>query len=210
MPQEHTLVVEIDAAGLRALGAGEARLAIGKSVGSAPPSAAWLAWVPSGSNTIVWSETYGVFAARVPGASAAPLQLLASVHPAAERTIYPFLGDAFAEPSPAHDIPRRHYDVRNDAPFAAAFGLLQAATLNGAAVVAPVNAVVLPPGFIADFSAMAKLYVWAQRGPLAGAPVAHVPADAAVVEFAPGDAAKHYRYDSASAVFVPSWSRRTT
>ncbi len=201
MPQTYTLVMEVDDAGLRRLGEDDAWLAVGKSAGNGPPNVVWLAWAPSGSDTIAWGDAYGVFAAHVPGAGA-PLNVLAAIHPAAERALYPFVGERFAAPGAGGRIPRRHYNVRNDAPFAAAFGLLQAATLNGAAVAAPVNAVVLPPGFTADFSAMTKLHVWVQRSPVPSGILARAPVAAAVIELDPGDAVQCYRYDVAAGAFV--------
>lgn len=198
----YTLTLVIGEAHVRALAETGAQLVLAKSAGNAKPNLAWLAWNPAPENVVRWDETYGIYAAEAAFAEGREPRMLDSVHPAADRRVYPFHGTAFGPPGDGPRVPRRHYDVRNAAPFAVAFGLLQDAVVNGTTRRSPVNAVVVPPTFTADFTAVAKLYIWSQASePLAGA-APDVPDDATIVTLDPARPVMAYRYDETSAAFV--------
>ena len=208
MPQ-NTLVVEIDDASLRTLSRAGHRVILARAVGNSRPTVAWLACEPRGRTTVVWDDAYGLYAAHYVLAEGEPLCAVDVVHPAVDGAIYPFDGRWFGAPLAAPNVPRGHFDVRNDAKVGEAFGLLQSATIDGVVLTSPLNAIVLPQGFTADFSAMSAVYVWTAAAAAAGTVVSNVPVDEATVRFDAGDSAKTCRYDGHSSTFRPDGSTST-
>lgn len=207
MAKTHRLVLEMAEADVRSSADRGRRIAIAKPSGSAPPNVVWLALEPALSRTILWARTCGVFAASVPGRAGAEIAVVASVHPAVDRALYVFSGDAFEKPAYEPRIPGEHYDVHNASPSRTAFGLLQSAVVDGVPVLSPVNAVVVQPRFTADFIAVDDLYVWLGDGVVGGTAMAHVPAGAEKIAFSPGDHVRRYHYDSVAAAFQPAGER---
>ena len=172
------------------------RLIVAKAASGALPNAAWLAWPPLLRNTISWSETYGVYAAPAPNDAGQLIVPVATRYPAAERAIHPYLAAGFAAPVPDNGVPQRHYDVRNDSAFTAAFGLVQAASVNGLEVLAAVNLIVLPPCAAADFTSQTDLYVWAAPDVSSGTTAAVAPEHAIRIPLSSsGQRAKYYYGD---------------
>jgi hypothetical protein len=198
-----TLVLELGEPDLRALIQCNSRVALAKASGSAPLNAIWLAWAPAAVTTVVWTETYGLYAGAIPQRSGASIRVVASVQPAAERASYAFLGHAFAPPVVAADLPRRHYEIRNVSRSPAAFGLLQAATIDGVLVTAPLNAVVLPPDVGADFAHFDTVYLWLQAGVFGATVAAHISQATTTIVYAAGERVKRYRYDARTSLFLP-------
>ncbi len=204
LPPTRTLVLELDEADVHALSARKSRIVLAKSSGGAPPNAVWLAWAPAAVTTVVWTETYGLYAGAIPQRSGARIHVVAAVHPAVERAVYAFLGHAFAPPMAAAELPRRHYEIRNVSPVPAAFGLLQAATVDAVPVTAPLNAVVLPPGVGAEFAHFDTVHVWVQAGVFGSTAAAHVPHATTNIVYERGERVKRYRYDARASLFSPS------
>lgn len=200
----HTCVVTIEVAdpGLRFLARSGTRFVLAKSAVGRPPTVAWLAWDPARLNTITWHETYGIYAADIPEHDGAPIRLRTSVYPARERSLYLYRDPAFGHPHPSERIPPGHVDVSNASPSAAAFGLVQTATVNGGVVRAPVNAVVLPPAFTADFTAVATVHVWAQTGAAGGTIVPDRRRTGWAITFDAARPQRRLRYDERTATFA--------
>jgi hypothetical protein len=200
---QYTLVVELDAAGLADSSEDGLRLVVAKPSGSNRPNVAWLARDPGERTTISWDDTYGLYAAVVPERDGLPLRVVASVYPAPDGAIHPFVGTAFGEPVADGRIPRGHYDVRNDDECAVTFGLLQTVTIDGQrSIPTPLNAVVVPPGFTADFTAVTTVYVWAEAGVDGSSVVSQVPPDATEVTFDAAHGARRCRYDHRTGTFT--------
>jgi hypothetical protein len=202
MAVKHTLVLDFDAVDVHAMNERGVHIAIAKPAGIVAPNVVWLAIRPSLSSTITWDDTYGIFAADVPNRAGARIDIRAFVHPAIAQTLYPFLGAAFGDPVVARDVPRGHYDVRNASSFRAAFGLLQAADVDGALTLAPVNAAVVPARMRANFSAVEDVFVWLQADVSGGTAIAGIPPEAIRIRFAPNDTVKLFRYETAAAAFA--------
>ncbi len=199
-----TLVLEVDAADVRALLRQGARIVLARAKAGSVPNAVWLAFEPKPSTTVAWADAYGVYAGAVPERGGAPIRIIASREPAVARAAHAFLGQAFAPPAADSAIPRRRYEVRNAATVAVAFGLLQAATIDGTRVRAPLNVVVLPPGHTAEFANLGVAYAWVQAG-IAGATTMVELPPAAVAVVQPGRGPMHrFRYDSTLSLFVPA------
>lgn len=207
MTQVYALVIEIDDASLGVLSAAGAQLVVAKPAGNAAPSVAWLAWQPQPRNRLVFSETYGIYAAEIPARTGAPIEIRASVYPAADRTIYRFDGESFATEAVPR-LPARHYDVHNAAPFAAAAGLLQEATINGRAARGPLTAAILAPDVTADFTAVSKLYLWTRPHVNGGSIAPDVPNDAKIIVFDPDHSERSYRFDRTTGTFEPRTEER--
>jgi hypothetical protein len=200
----YRLEIEIDEADLAAFRDGAQRVVVAKSLGNARPNIAWLAWAPSARNVVTWDELYAVYAAEIPSSQGTVPLIVALVQPARDALLYSFSGEAFAVPGDGPDILPGHYDVRNDAPFAASIGLAQSAVINGEPVLSPLHGVVLPPGLTADFTGGSRVYVWADSGLASGAVIAAIPREAAVVAFGAEHDAARYRYDGMTKSFRAS------
>ncbi len=205
---QYTLVFEIDDESVRTLSAAGLRLVVAKGAGRSRPNVAWLAREPHRHTTLTWLERYGLYAAENRLGDGLRIRAVATVDPAADRAIYPFDGMEFGAPADSADIPRGHFDVRNDAQLGATFGLLQTAVLDGETATSPLNAVVVPHGFTADFSAMTTVYVWTGTAS-GGSIIARVPEEAAVIRFGAEHPATTYRYDAKTSTFRPAPGTQT-
>ena len=201
MGQPCTLLLEIAADDLGELAAADRRIVLAKPAGRGP-HVAWLTFEPRARRTIVWDDRYGVFAARAGARIGARIDVSSCVYPAAARMIYTFDGATFAEARPEVRVPPGHFDIWNAGPSAATFGLLQRATIDGVTVSSPLNAIVLPADFTADFAPVERVYLWAQHGVEPGAVIREVPADAAVIAFDRPGGARTYRYDLGASAFA--------
>jgi hypothetical protein len=201
---QYTLVIELGAAGLRHSAERRLRVVVAKPSGASKPNVAWLAREPAERTTISWDDTYGLYAAVVPERDGLPLSVVAAVYPALDGAIHPFVGTAFGDPVSEGRIPRGHYDVRNDEDeLAMTFGLLQTATVDGQrSTPVPLNAVNVPAGFTADFTAVTRVYVWAEADVGGGTVVSQMPPDATEVAFDAAHGARRCRYDVESGTFT--------
>jgi hypothetical protein len=200
--QAFTLTLEFAEASLRLLAESKMHIVVAKAPAGGSPGVAWLGWEPAPLNTVTWEETYGVYAAEIPEHDGAAIRLTASVYPAQDRSVYRYRHAAFAEPRPSRRIPARHFDVSNDGTSSTAFGLLQAATINGELVRSPVNVVVVPRTFTADFAAVTTVHVWTQTAGAGGIVAPGRPRNDRVVVFGADRPARRFRYDDATASFV--------
>jgi hypothetical protein len=200
-----TLIVMLDAAGLRALTSRRHRIVTGRAGAGTVPSVVWTAVPPAVLVTITWSDTYGLFAGTVPGQGGSSIEIVASLYPARDRATYVFRDGALSDPATEPRIPKNHYDVKNATPEAAAFGLLQAVSVSGRHSLCPVKLVVLPAGAAADFVPDRHIVVWTDADAASGTVVAHVPARALVISYTSGIATQRCRYDvDADAFFLDS------
>lgn len=203
MAQTYSLVVEIDVESLRIMDAAALRIVVAKQSTTGSANVAWVAWPARRTTTVAWAETYGLYAASAALARDDRLRITATAFPAIDRAVYPFRNELFGLPVSDDGIPPRHFDVRNDSAFAATFGLLQAATVDGTPVRGPVNAAVAPPGFTADFTPLTTLRIWAGAVGDGGTVVA-VPPHASVVPYDTERRAMHVRYEAHGGRFVPA------
>jgi hypothetical protein len=205
MGQTSTLILEIGAEGLAVLAAYGRRIVLARPTGKGPPNVAWLTFEPRARGTIVWDDQYGVFASRTGVRSGATVDVASRVYPATARRVYTFDGAIFAEARPEARVPPGHYDVWNAGPTATTFGLLQRASIDGVTLSTPLNAIVLPPDFTADFTPDERVFLWAQHRIETGAVLDDVPPNAALATFDNRNRVRTYRYDlDASAfAFVP-------
>ncbi len=198
-----TVILEVDSAHLRILEQASASIVIAKPMARGTTNVAWLAWRPLERNTIIWEETYGIYAARGSPAPEHSIRIDYSVFPAVDRIVYSFAGPCLGRPVSDLEIPRGHFEIRNVSSEPATIGLLQAATINGKLVLSPVNAVVVPHEFTADFAAVTKsLMVWTQPGVVSGMLIP-APASATSMNFDDGIRVKRYQYDGRNVVAAP-------
>lgn len=206
MPDRYTLVIEVDASTLAATSA-DWRVVLARHRRTGEAHVAWLSLQPGGTDTVEWDETYGLYAARPGLRDGEPIAIVAAVDPALDRFVYAFRDGAFAVPAQAPHVPSRHVDVRNETPGALTFGLLQTALVNGASVRSPLNAIVVPASFTADFTALPAVTVWAEHGVAAGS-IVRVPATATTIAFDGTTRTERARYDGTR--FVRTASRASS
>jgi hypothetical protein len=203
MPDRYAILFEVDAPVLRTFGESGSRIVIAKHGSEGSGNVAWLAWAPSGSDTVTWDETYGLFAAEAALRDGGVLRISSALESVLDRSIYPFSGSGFGAPERTSHIPARHYDVRNESATAMAFGLLQSAAVNGAVRRSALNAAVVPASFTADFAALTTLSIWVQPNAESGS-IVRVPPDATVLSLAGEPRTLRCKYDPRAARFVPS------
>jgi len=202
MTDGYTLELDIDEVACDALRRDDAVVVVAKPAGNADPNVAWLTLEVVPRTTVSWRESrYGVYASGTAVSGGAVVEFLDRVAPAIDRMTYRFGGGGFGEPVAVAGVPSGHYDVRNETASPATFGLVQSATVNGSEHLSPVHAVVVPPGFTADFAAAAKLYVWVRSRIAAGSIVAPS-ADVTTIAFDRERRARRCRYDGAMRAFV--------
>jgi hypothetical protein len=202
MEQMYTLELSIAEPALARLEAAGWVIVVAKAAGGKAPNVAWLAARAKARTTIRWEERYGVFASETALRCGAEVDVRCLVYPAHDRHVYPYAGGRFGPPVYEAGVPHGHYDVRNDHRAAVTFGLLQSASIDSRPVLSPLNAVVLPADFRADFTAVPRLYVWAQPAAAARGILTEVPAGAATIEFDGARPAKSCRYDGDATAFV--------
>lgn len=194
MADRYALVIEIDAQSLPLLASAGSRVVLGKQSLTGRPNVAWLAWDPRPSTLVLWNETYGIYAAYGAPVAGTILRLAAEVYPTLDRSVYAFRGGTFSLPVSDERVPPRHYDVRNESNLAATFGLIQTASIDGAALRGPINASVVPTNSGADFTPLTMLRIWLQRS-VSNGTIVTAPQNACVVQY---DAQRHtvrVRYD---------------
>lgn len=207
MSKTYTLVLDVDDASLKTFKDSQSRIILAKPAGNAAPNVVWLSLQPSLRRMIAWDERYGIYSAQLPSRNGAKIEASNRLAHAEDGMLYSFRGGAFDQPIQSLRIPRGHYDVSNDAPFSAVFGLEQTARVNGRAICSPVNATILHSGMRADFAPVPRIYIWIEAELDSGSIFPDVPSDATVIVFDPADATKSYRYATESSVFVPSVHR---
>jgi len=207
MTDRHTLVLEIDPSSLRAMAQAGSRTIVAKHCGDRKLVVAWLAWEPSARDTVVWEESYGLFAAGTAQDGVA-LRLLAVVDHAIDGALYPFSGSGFGRPQLRANIPPGHYEIQNDAPFALTFGLVQAAAINGRLRRSPMHAVGVGPGNPVDFAPMTTISVWTEGGVEIGS-IVRVPPYATTITFHAARRVERCLYDPDGRRFVPAVRRRS-
>jgi hypothetical protein len=201
MTDRYTIVFEVDARSVRAFAETRTHIVIARHGADGVGNVAWLAWPPSGSDIVVWDESYGLYAATAAPRDGQLVKIAAALETARDRSVYPFDGDAFGERQRTAHIPARHYDVRNDSAGAITFGLLQPASVNGSAGGSlPRNAGVVPSSFSADFMALTRASVWTQPDAPSGS-IVQVPATAAVLALSAHRRTARCRYDRRNASF---------
>jgi hypothetical protein len=177
-------------------------IVIAKATGNSPPNIAWLAIPAKERTTIAWDERYGLYASQTPLRWGAEIEVRSSIYPAVDHHVYPYAADRFNDPLYGNRVPHGHYDVRNDDPAVMTFGLLQTAWIDARAVRCPLNAVVVPENFTADFAVVPRIYVWTQRAIAACSVLTEIPGTARAIEFDGANASKSYRYDVDGTAFV--------
>jgi hypothetical protein len=199
--ETYTLELSIAEPALVRLGSGCAVL-IAKATGGKAPNVAWLAIPAAARTTIRWEERYGVYASETPLRCGAEVDVRTLVYPARDRHVYAYAGGRFGVPVYEAGVPHGHFDVRNDEQATVTFGLLQRASVDSRPVLSPLSAVVLPADFRADFTAVPRLYVWAQPAAAAHGIVTEIPAVAEALEFDGASPAKSCRYDAETTAFI--------
>lgn len=198
-----TLLLDLGIAGCDELVASDALVVLAKPAGITPPNIAWLAVEPRPIMTIAWDSVYGVFASQTGVRVGTTVNVSSMVYPAVARRIYTFDGARFAEARREARVPRGHYDVWNAGPSPMTFGIVQNARIDGQLILSPLNAVVLPTDFTADFTPDERVYIWAQSGVTTSVVIRDIPREAAMVTFG-RQRLRTYRFDTDTSRFVSS------
>jgi hypothetical protein len=203
MPDRYILILEVDVPAVALMLASGRRLALAKHHPGGSAQVAWIALEPTGSDTIAWEETYGLYAATSALATGRVIGITAALPRTIDRAVYPFVDGSFGAAVPDEHVPPGHRDVRNQAPVAVAFGLLQTAIVNGRPYTSPVNAVTVPADGTADFTGLTALSIWQQTGIESGS-ISTLPESCTTISFTPERRVVRCSFNSSQSRFVPS------
>jgi hypothetical protein len=110
----------------------------------------WLQFSPFETNTLTWTDTYGVYASPDPVQQETPITASSTVFVAESGVVYPFSNHVFE--APQGTIDPAYYAAHNLSGETLTFGLLQQAVVNDLLIApAPVSAQSCPDQAVASF-----------------------------------------------------------
>jgi hypothetical protein len=214
MQMNFTLNLAVDEEDLRIFKPSGLRITVAKPVGDGDPNVAWLVFDPFASNTVVWSEKYGLYASTVAIQQGAVVSRMSDLSP--EETID---GKSYLfgnEQVPVFDPGNEHCDkgsfkIKNlmggpDYPKLT-FGLTQDAEVNGKKVKASfINAAPVPSMHNVTFTPLTKVYVWLQSIYRSGTVITDIMSAVTEVTFGQDHTENSLIYDRDQGHFVPASS----
>lgn len=165
---------------------------------------AWIAFDPFKNNTIQWSDSYAVYAAKEKVQSGATINRLADT-PATPKKIYSFADGAFASGKKASHLGPGQYEINNDYGQEdwLTFGLAQSVQVNGTAFPDhPINAVVVPYKHTAVFTPHEKITVMLRASMQNSLVMSDVASEGLTLTYGGGVVEHTIRYEANSGRFV--------
>lgn len=190
------LTIGFSWAALRVKGA--APIAIARCRRGSAPNVIWVVVPPAPRVEIMWADVYGVFAGPLPSGDRERIRISEARYPAEDRASHVFACGRFGPVLRDPAIPARHFEVRNETPAPAGFGLLQAAVAGERIMLAPVNAVSVAAGSGADLVPEDDVLLWSDPGAEAATLLTGVPHNALYLSYSGGVSARRCYYDSAT------------
>ena len=171
----------IDPHDLPLLLAAHLKITIARQVDKDAPQVIWRTFDPLEANKVTWINEYGIYASSQPKSEGGVIiTTFTDQYPAKDNVVYTLnpdgtFSESLNQPPPgagvfavANRIPSDRYPSMN-------FGLEQKAIINGTqAPPSPLNAVLVPSQFDAQFIPQNILYVWMQAPYESGTIVGHV------------------------------------
>jgi len=200
----YTLHINFDGPqGVATLNQAQQSICIIKPVAStvANSDVCWIAFSPFQSNTIQWTETYGVYASSVSVQNGAEIDRLSDA-PAALGNRIPFSNGVFGTPAPG--AASGSFGINNQWPNnpMLTFGLTQRATVNGTSIDSELNAALVPFNNTADFTPSTTLKIFAEAQMKSGAVATIVQNTPITVIFSPTNTTHTVQYQSSTNTFV--------
>ncbi len=198
--------------------AGE-QVVIARRFSDSESNVAWLCFKPFETNVVGWEDQYGLYASQTSGMVTMSAKTGDDIP---SGTYYNMTSSGFEGPFSGDGAPPpdsyRAFNQMTDYPVFG-FGVIQAASVNGAKVEAgPATAVEVPMSQFATFTPVETLYVWLQSNVAAGdkvavpppgrnlaaAQVGSVSSPSTEIRFGGGVVSLAYRYDAKTATFLPA------
>jgi hypothetical protein len=209
----YTLTLLFDPTDLQTLYAAGEQVVVAPVLGDSESNVAWVTFSPFQNNQVAWQEGHGLYAAQSSGTAKMQSTTGDDIPPGTYYNLTsagvfegPFTG--------ASAPPAGSYRAFNQmlSPAYLAFGLIQAATVNGKQVTAaPVNSANVPANQFGTFTPLNAVYVWLQSN-VAPGDIVQVPPPAGafrtassgstLIQFQGGVTDLVYKYDAKTGGFV--------
>ncbi|WP_257387128.1 hypothetical protein [Tahibacter caeni] len=203
----YSLQLLINSQDLAMLYAAGQRITLAKTTSSGAPNVAWLVFDPFQSNTVQWTEDYGLYASTTSVQYGAMItQLAQSGMPASSGASYSFTAAAtFNGPFPG-GAPGT-YRVQNDMPTGGypmlTFGLIQSAQVNGVQLVdKPLSAWPVLATQMLSLTPTNSVYIWLQSMFGSSTIVTQITGRVTVARFGGNVTDLTLVYDASSGLFV--------
>lgn len=180
---------------------------IAKPTGGGTPNVAWQVFKAMQSNTLTWSEEYGIYASTSEVVNGAKLTQLSSVPlPAAMDKLYTLEPSAIISGPVSGGAPNS-FALLNKYPVkpAVTVGLFQDANVNGTKIIG--NAISAVPVMLQSTATMTPyttVYIWLQSQVVSNTVVTTVTSPMTQLKFGGGINEISIAYDSASGHFLPT------
>lgn len=208
---DYSLTLNINNDDLKRIRSGQYNVILAKPVGNGNPNVAWLSFDPLGTNTIKWTELFGLYASTVKLVHGATIDKVSSINPAQDGVAYEFSASATFDPASAGtpEPPKGSYLVENTMPFAAypslTMGLTQDATVNGQTHAGnPLNAVEVLSQFDVVFTPFTTVYIWLEANLQSQTVITKITDKAAIATFGGSVTSLSFTFDSAVGMFTPT------
>jgi hypothetical protein len=209
----YTLTLVFDTTDLQTIYAAGEQVVVAPALGDSASNVAWVTFSPFQNNQIAWQESHGLYAAQ----SSGMVKMQSTTGDDIPAGTYYNLTSAGVFEGPftgAGAPPAGSYRAFNQMPSPAylAFGLIQAAVVNGTQIpAAPVNSANVPASQFGTFTPSSAVYVWLQSNVAAG-DIVQVPPPAGafrtasssstLIQFPGGVTDLAYKYDAKTGGFV--------
>lgn len=204
-----TLNLEIDNASLQLIRSAQERIILAKPVGGGSPNVVWQSFDPFGSNSVTWTEEFGLYASDTQVINGASIRKMSSQEPADDASYYTFTpGATFEGPYLDPRVGPGQYAAQNSMPNSQypvlTFGLTQAATINGAPVKGrPLNAVSVLPNRFVSFTPITTVYVWLESNVTSSTVISNITSNNTIVKYAGAITTRDLVYDPNLGMFAP-------
>lgn len=206
---EFALNLEIDPQSLPFIRAAQERIILAKPVGGDSPNVVWQSFDPFGTNTVTWTEEFGLYASDTQLVNGAAIRKISEQLLAEEERYYTFTpGAVFEGPYADPRVGVGQYAAQNSMPVSSypqlTFGLTQAAKVNNTPVPGrPLNAANVLPNRLVIFSPITRVYVWLESNLASSTVITQILSNVAIVTYSGGITTRDLVYDPNTGMFMP-------
>lgn len=206
---EFVLNIEIDSQSLPLIRAAQERIILAKPVSDGSPNVVWQSFDPFGTNTVTWTEQFGLYASDTQVINGAAIRKMSEQLLAEQARYYTFTpGATFEGPFVDPRVGQGQYAAQNAMPNSAypqlTFGLTQSATINTQpAPGRPLNAVTVLPNRLVNFTPITRVYVWLESNLASSTVITKILSNVAIVTYTGPITKRDLVYDPETGGFVP-------
>lgn len=203
----YELDLQIDQAALAVLRAANMNITIAKPTLDQSSTTVWQAFDPFESNTVTWTEDYGLYCSTIQSlADGTQIKKISDQFPASDNTNYLFDNSATFSPMAGLNPGEGIFGISNTMGYdqypSLTFGLEQSAMVQGQLIKNPINASLVPSGFNATFEPIVTLYVWLEADSQSSSVISKISDNAIIVTFEGSITQRSLTYDPMGGQFV--------